>query len=92
MSYYKTRVYIFNLKYFEVNSPYHDCRYSETQSTAESIVNAIKYIQTKKPIYAISCISAADTVFDHVFVEDNFREWLVNTGIPQSFLCKNLEF
>ncbi len=86
---FEEKLYILNMKHYEVSSPYHDCRYSETQSAADSITNAVRYIQTKNPIFAIYCISDADCAFDHALIEEKFREWLIKQAIPHSFAYKD---
>lgn len=68
----------------DIKSPFNDCRVSETQSSADCVKNAILYAKTKKPIFAIYCISSADVAFDHVFIEDEFRVWLRTVGIEEA--------
>jgi hypothetical protein len=65
-----------------VSSPYNDCRFSETQSAADAVANCAHYIQTQDPVYAIYCISNGDIAYDHVLVDDRFREWLIDIAIP----------
>jgi hypothetical protein len=65
-----------------VPSPYTDCRYSDTQSASDAVADCARYIQTKNALYAIYCISDADIAYDHVLVEDNFRQWLIEVAIP----------
>lgn len=48
-----------------IQSPMTDCRYSDTQSTADAAGFCAKYILSKDPIYAVYSISGADTAYDH---------------------------
>jgi hypothetical protein len=60
-----------------IQSPMKDCRYSDTQSTADAAGFCAKYIMTQDPVYAIYSLSGADIAYDHVYTEDNFRDWLI---------------
>jgi hypothetical protein len=65
-------------------SPFHDCRYSDTQSASDAVAEAARYIRQRDPRHAIYCISAADIAYDHVLVEDCFRQWLLDVAIPSA--------
>lgn len=65
-----------------IQSPMNDCRYSDTQGTADAAGFCAKYIITQEPLFAIYSISGADFAYDHVYTNDNYREWLIDVALP----------
>jgi hypothetical protein len=63
-------------------SPFNDCRYSDTQSAANAVAEAARFLHLRNPGHVDYCISFADVAYDHVLVEDRFREWLIDVAIP----------
>jgi len=64
--------------------PIGDCRACDTGAAAESAAQLIRFLDTRNPLNAIYCISAADSAFDQspLVEKDHFREWLLDYAIP----------
>jgi hypothetical protein len=65
-----------------IPSPHYDCLYSETQSAADAVVACARYLESHQPRFAVYCISGASCAYDHILIEDRFREWLLEVAIP----------
>jgi hypothetical protein len=68
-----------------IQSPMKDCRYSNTQGAADAAGFCAKYILSKDPIDAVYSLSGAEVVYDHVYTNDNYREWLIDVALPIAF-------
>lgn len=58
------------------------CSLSETLATADAATFCAKYIVSENPVYAAYSISGADIAYDHIYVHDNYREWLIDVALP----------
>lgn len=67
-----------------------DCRFSDTASTADAIAFAAKYCIRQNLLDAIYSLSSAYIAFDHVFTEDRFRFWLLETAFPAAIEKREL--
>lgn len=68
-----------------VPSPFRDCRYSDTQSAADSVAWAAAYAYENVPSAAVYCVSSADVAYDHVLTDHEFRRWFLEVALPASF-------
>jgi len=65
-----------------IRSPHKDCLYSETQTAADSVFHAARYLRNGGLFDAIYSISGADIAYDHAMTKDGFRPWLTKIAIP----------
>lgn len=64
-----------------ISSTLNDCRYSETQGAADAIAYCAKYLETGNPIFAIYSLSGADCAYDHIYTNDDYRNWLIDVAL-----------
>jgi hypothetical protein len=69
----------------KISSPHYDCLRSETQSAADAVVYAARYLESREPRFAVCCISAASCAYDHILLEDRFREWFLGVALPVAY-------
>lgn len=71
-------------------SPFDDCRYTDTQTASNAIGAAARFMYRREPVQAVYCIASASVAYQHVLIEDRYRDWLVEVAIPVAYARREM--